>query len=81
MTSVEKLFQSARSLPKRKRAELAQLLLTSLAAPDPHADLSDEEWVAEMTRRAKAAARSDWKGAPWETALTQLRQGRTTRRK
>lgn len=81
MTKVEQLFQSARSLPKRKRAELAQLLLTSLDPPDLQPDLDDDAWVAEMTKRAEAATRADWKGLPWKTALAQVGRGLKRRRK
>ena len=81
VTKVDHLFQAARSLPKRKRAELAQRLLESLDAPDLQPGLTDEEWTAEMTRRAEAATRPDWKGVPWKTALAHVRRELKLRRK
>ena len=75
MTKIEQIFEAAQTLPKRKRAELAQRLLESLDPPDLQPGLTDEEWVVEMTRRAEAATRSDWKGVPWKTALAQVRRG------
>lgn len=79
VTKVDQLFQAARTLPRRKRAELAQKLLLSLDPPDLQPGLTDEEWVAEMTRRAEAATRSDWKGVPWKAVLAQVRRGLTRR--
>jgi hypothetical protein len=81
MTKSEQVFQAARALPKRKRAELAQMLLASLDPPDLQPGLTDAEWVAEMTRRAEAATRSDWKGVSARTALTRARRDLKTRRK
>ncbi len=81
MTKVEQVFEAARALPKRKRAELAQVLLESLDPPDLQPGLSDEEWVAEITRRAEATTRSDWKGVSAKTAIARVGLDLKLRRK
>ncbi len=81
MAKVDDLFQSARTLSRRKRAQLAHLLPTSLGPPDLQPDLDDAAWATEMRRRAEAAARADWKGVPWKSALGQISRGLKRRRR
>lgn len=62
---LDSLFQDALSLPTEERADLIARLLTSLEPPQPSTELTDEEWVWEIERRARAAL-SGATGVPWE---------------
>jgi len=60
----EKVLREALELPEDERAELVCDLLDSFGNP-PHASRSDEEWIAEIERRARAAVAGE-PGIPWE---------------
>lgn len=58
-----RIESEALTLPDDERVELAHKLLDSIEAPDPHANVSDEQLVAEIDRRAETAG--DRSRSPW----------------
>ena len=65
------LFKDALELPQEERAELASSLLDTLGPAIP-VDRSDEEWIAEIERRARAALAGE-PGISWEEARAQAK--------
>ena len=63
-----KLLSEALTLPVAERAALAADLLASI---DPPAKLTEEEWLAEVERRARSA-RDGSLGIPWAEARLRL---------
>lgn len=61
----EKVLREALELPENERAELVCDLLDSFGHPPQAADRSDEDWIAEIERRARAAIAGE-PGIPWE---------------
>jgi putative addiction module component (TIGR02574 family) len=78
MPTAARLLDEALKLPDQERADLAAELLASLVPATPAETRSDDEWLAEVERRARAALSGN-PGIPWETARAQiqkrLRQG------
>jgi putative addiction module component (TIGR02574 family) len=61
------LLAAALQLPDVERAELVTGLLDSLDAADADAEeLSEDEFVAELERRAEEMRRDPDAGIPWE---------------
>jgi putative addiction module component (TIGR02574 family) len=65
------LLEEALQLPEEQKAELTWGLLDSFGPP-PAEDRSDEEWIAEIERRARAALSGE-PGIPWEEARAEIR--------
>jgi hypothetical protein len=69
-TKAEKLLKEALTLPDAQRAALAADLLASV---DPPSKITDEEWLAEVERRARSAR----EGAPaiaWAEARQRIEE-------
>ncbi len=54
-TATARLLEEALKLPDDQRADLAAELLASLSPATPAEARTDEEWLAEIERRARAA--------------------------
>jgi len=67
-----KLLEDALQLPEVQRMELAWGLLDSLE-PAPGTDRSEQEWLAEIEKRARAA-RAGEPGIPWEEVKAEIYQ-------
>ncbi len=64
-SSTAEIREQALALPAEARLELAYDLLVSLPAAPTANERTDEEWLAEVRRRAQAA-RSGEPGLAWE---------------
>lgn len=60
-------------LPDKQRAGVAAELLASLDPRTPAELRSNEEWLAEIERRARAALAGS-PGVPWDQARAELEQ-------
>jgi len=61
------LLAAALELSEQERAELVEGLMDSLAPPDSDIDrLTEEEFAAELDRRAAELRQSPDAGIPWE---------------
>jgi putative addiction module component (TIGR02574 family) len=69
--SVEIVLKEALMLQDDERAELVVQLLDSLPPAGPRESRSDEEWIAEIERRAHAALAGS-RGLDWEAARAQI---------
>ena len=69
--SAKKILKQALLLPDKERAEVIAELLDSLPPSDPAESRSDEEWIAEVERRARAAVTGS-AGLSWEQARTEI---------
>lgn len=69
--SAKKILKQALLLPDKERAEVIAELLNSLPPSDPGESRSDEEWIAEVERRARAALAGS-AGLSWEQAHMQI---------
>lgn len=65
----ERLLTDVLELPEGERADLALHLIQSLAPPA--GTQSDEDWVAEVERRARAAMAGE-PGVTWDTARSDI---------
>jgi len=74
-----RLFDDALSLPEDERADLAAELLASLAPATRAEARSEEEWLAEIERRARVA-RGGSPGVSWEAARVEIERRRKARR-
>ncbi len=63
---VSELLASALLLSPEEREELADCLWDSLEPPDPHADMTEDEFAAELERRHQEFQRDPSLGVPWE---------------
>jgi putative addiction module component (TIGR02574 family) len=69
--SAKKILKQALLLPDKERAEVIAELLDSLPPSDPAESRSNEEWIAEVERRARAALAGS-AGLSWEQARMQI---------
>lgn len=69
--SGKKILKQALLLRDNERAEIAAELLDSLPPAGPGEARSDDEWIAEVERRARAALAGS-PGVSWEDALAQI---------
>ena len=60
----KKVLHEALQLSGDDRAEVVDGLLASLDSPGPGLDRSNEEWIAEIERRAREAL-AGTSGTPW----------------
>jgi len=65
------VLKEALRLPEGERAELVCDLLDSFGIPLSHQERSDEEWIAEIERRARAAVAGE-PGLPWEEVRSSI---------
>lgn len=72
--SAQRLLKDAMDLPETERADLAYELLVSLPTPEPRTARSDEQWIAEIERRAKRAITGDDVGVSWSEARSQIEE-------
>jgi putative addiction module component (TIGR02574 family) len=63
---VTELLTSALELSPAEREELADCLWSSLDPPDAVADRTEDEWVAELDRRAAELKADPSQGVPWD---------------
>ena len=68
--SAKKIVKQALLLPEKERAEVIAELLDSLPPSNPE-PRSDEEWIAEIERRARAALAGS-AGLTWEQARVEI---------
>jgi putative addiction module component (TIGR02574 family) len=66
-----KILKEALDLPEDERADLVCSLLDSFGAPPQSSERSDEEWIAEIERRARAAMAGE-PGIPWDEARAEI---------
>ena len=66
-----KVLGNALHLSNEDRAEVIDGLVASLESVGPGADRSNEEWVAEIERRAREA-RAGTRGTPWPEARRRI---------
>ncbi|AUX20478.1 uncharacterized protein SOCEGT47_009500 [Sorangium cellulosum] len=66
--AAERILHEALELSEQERVEIAAELLSSLGPPDLR---SDEDWIAEIERRASAAGAGS-PGIPWGQARAEL---------
>ena len=69
--STQQLLKDALQLPDQQRAELVIELLDSLPPTEPGQERSDEQWLTEIERRARAA-QTGAAGVSWEEARNQV---------
>jgi putative addiction module component len=69
--SATKIVKQALLLPDKERAEVIVELLDSLPPSDPVESRSDEEWISEVERRARAALAGS-AGMSWEQARMEI---------
>ncbi|HEV3113589.1 MAG TPA: addiction module protein [Candidatus Binataceae bacterium] len=69
--STKKILKQALLLPDHERAEMIAELLDSLPPAGPSEARSDEEWIAEVERRARAALAGS-PGISWEQAWAEI---------
>jgi hypothetical protein len=69
MKDAVRILEAALNLPEAQRASVARSLLESLEPPD--AGMTQEEWLTEIERRARAAMEGS-PGVLWEDARTEI---------
>ncbi len=72
MATAERILEEALQLPEDERATLVASLVDSLSAPDPTDGMSNQEWLAEIERRAREAFKTP--GIPWEQVEAHARE-------
>lgn len=73
MTDAERIVSEALELPDVDRAEVALRILDSLEGPDPHANLDDDELMAEIQARAERAEQGE-RGRSWTDVRQRVEQ-------
>lgn len=77
-SAVDRLLDEALKLPPDERARIVAELLATLEPDLPSQQRSDEEWIREIERRARAAV-SGSPGVAWPDARDQIRSRLSTR--
>jgi putative addiction module component (TIGR02574 family) len=72
-TNATRILEEALQLPENERANLAADLMESLSSPNALDHVSDEEWLAEIGRRADRALDGQ-PGIPWEQVEANVRR-------
>lgn len=70
--SAKQVLKEALDLPEEERAELVRDLLDSFGSP-PQVEKTDDEWIAEIERRARAALAGE-PGIPWEEVRSSIKR-------
>lgn len=78
-TLVARLLHDALQLPDDQRADLAAELLASLAPSTPAEVRTENEWLATVERRARAALAGS-PGVPWDEARREIERRLKARR-
>ena len=73
MTAATRLFTEALALSDEQRAKLAAELLASLPPATSAEARSEDEWVAEIERRSRAALAGS-PGIPWKEAKAEIQR-------
>ena len=80
MTTADDVRYQALALTAEERASLARDLLLSLESAE--LDLSvEQEWAAEVERRAEAYARGETTASDWRESVERTRRALAARRK
>lgn len=74
----DRLLDEARKLTPDERARIVAELLATLEPDLPSQRRSDEEWIQEIERRARAAIGGN-PGLPWTEARDQIKDRLSTR--
>lgn len=74
----DRLLDEALKLAPDDRARIAAELLATLEPDSPGQRRSDQEWIQEIERRARAAMAGD-PGVPWTAARDRIRSRLSTR--
>jgi putative addiction module component (TIGR02574 family) len=77
-SAVERLLSEALKLAPDERARIVAELLATLEPDAPSQHRSDEEWIREIERRARAAV-SGSPGVAWPDVRDQIRSRLSTR--
>lgn len=70
MSTLERVLAEALGLPSQERVRLASELLASLGPPEDADARTDEEWIAEIERRASEAETTP--GRPWPEVRAEI---------
>lgn len=70
--SAKQVLKEALDWPEEERAELVRDLLDSFGSP-PQMERTDEEWLVEIERRARAAMAGE-PGIPWEEVRSSIKR-------
>ncbi|MBI2218844.1 MAG: addiction module protein [Candidatus Rokubacteria bacterium] len=76
--TVDRVLDEALKLPADERARIVAELLATLEPDVASQGRSDEEWIQEIERRARAGMRGA-PGVPWTEARKQIRSRLSTR--
>ena len=76
--AADRLLDEALKLAPDERARIVAELLATLEPDSPTQRPSDEEWIREIERRARAAMAGK-PGVPWTAARDQIRSRLSTR--
>ena len=77
-STVDRLLDEVLKLTPDERARIVAELLATLEPDSPSQRRSDEEWIQEIERRARAAIAGS-PGVPWTEARDQVRSRLPTR--
>jgi putative addiction module component (TIGR02574 family) len=69
--NAQEVLKDALELPEQERTELVCDLLDSLDSGPPGSKRSEEEWISEIERRARAVLAGE-PGIPWEEVRAEL---------
>ncbi len=72
MADANDILDEAMKLPEGERTKVALQLLDSIEPPDPLAHLDDDQWAAEIERRAQRAATGESSGSSWSDVRKRL---------
>ena len=77
-STADRLLDEALKLTPDERARIVTELLATLEPDSPSQRRSDQEWIQEIERRARAAMAGN-PGVPWTEARGQIRSRLSTR--
>ncbi len=77
-STADRLLGEALKLTPEERARIVTELLATLEPDSPSQRRTDDEWIQEVERRARAAMAGN-PGVPWPEARDQIRSRLTTR--
>jgi putative addiction module component (TIGR02574 family) len=71
--SAQVVFEEAMQLSEEERGELIRNLLDSYGSPHSPVEHTDEVWLMEIERRARAAQAGE-RGIPWEDVRSAIQR-------